>query len=738
MGNCLCGGSDRRVAGFGPGGAFDSSPAIHRWETGSENSFVIRLPSSELLGYFQSSLRDGEAHFGLRVITRPSLRPSPGGRGRALVAAALLSLLLVPPALAADDLESLEQQAIAAAVQRVAPCVVRIETVGGLERVQRVLFGTGPTSGLVVDSQGFIVSSAFNFVNKPASILVRLPDGTRKSARMVAGDHSRKIVLLKIEVDRPLPVPQVAPESEMRVGQWCIALGRTFEDDRPNLSIGILSALGRIWGKAIQTDAAVSPNNYGGPLVDIRGRVLGVLVPMSPQSAEEIAGVDWYDSGIGFAVPLEAIEKVLPRLRQGEDLEAGVAGFHLQSRNLYTGDTAVAACRPNSPADRAGFKAADRIVEIEGRKVSRAVEVKQEISRRYAGQKIRVVALRGQERIDRQIELVSNLEPFQHGFLGILPQRGPSDRPGAVVRYVYPKSPAAEAKIEPGDAVVSLAGKAVAGRDDLLHQMAAMEPGQDAALEIRRGPDTRKVQLKLAAMPEGLPPAELPPAVVPPAVVSPAHADGKPGPQRPKVGVISLRVHEFKNEAWAYVPEGYDPAIPCGVVVWLDGSVVPEQKQRLAQWKALCDRYDLALLVPKAADAAGWSPEEAAYVEKLIGRFRSDYAVDPTRIAVCGREAGASLAYMAAFRSREVVRAVAGIDGATILPPPETEPEHRLAVYAAVAKKSPQAPMIAMALRQLREMKIPATQKDLGEEPRDLTPDELAELARWIDMLDRI
>ena len=212
---------------------------------------------------------------------------------------------------------ALEQKAVAAAVERVAPSVVRIETVGGLERVEKVLFGTGPTTGLVVDPQGYIVSSAFNFVNKPASILVRLPDGTRKPAKLVATDHNRKIVLLKIEVDRPLPVPEAVPEAEMRVGQWCVAVGRTFEDDRPNLAVGILSAVGRIWGKAMQTDAAVSPNNYGGPLVDIRGRVLGVLVPLSPQSADEIAGYEWYDSGIGFAVPLEAIRKMLPQAAQG-------------------------------------------------------------------------------------------------------------------------------------------------------------------------------------------------------------------------------------------------------------------------------------------------------------------------------------------------------------------------------------------------------------------------------------
>ena len=114
-------------------------------------------------------------------------------------------------------------------------------------------------------------------------------------------------------------MPVAVPRNEMTIGQWAIAVGRTFESTKPSLSVGIISALNRIWNKAIQTDAKISPNNYGGPLVDIRGRVLGVLVPMSPMATDELAGIEWYDSGIGFAVPLADIMQVLPRLEKGED-----------------------------------------------------------------------------------------------------------------------------------------------------------------------------------------------------------------------------------------------------------------------------------------------------------------------------------------------------------------------------------------------------------------------------------
>ena len=108
-------------------------------------------------------------------------------------------LLLLLPATPRRRSRLLEQKAVIAAVERVAPSVVRIETVGGLERVEGVAFGTGPTTGWIVDPQGYIISSAFNFSNQPSSILVRLPDGTRKPAKLVATDHSRMIVLLKVE-----------------------------------------------------------------------------------------------------------------------------------------------------------------------------------------------------------------------------------------------------------------------------------------------------------------------------------------------------------------------------------------------------------------------------------------------------------------------------------------------------------------------------------------------------------
>src|SRR5262245_48627245 len=319
---------------------------------------------------------------------------------------------------AQDDLPMREEAAMKAAVDRVAPSVVRIETLGGLETIGEMLVGTGPTTGLVVSNDGYIVSSAFNFIQKPTQILVDLADGTRLPAEVVARDDSRMIVLLKVSAAgladpaKQLSVPQAAPVREMQVGQWAIALGRAFEGQQPNMSDAIISAINRVWGKAIQTDAKISPANYGGPLVDVHGRVLGVLVPMNPMETGEIAGVEWYDSGIGFAVPLEHINRVLARLEKGEDLHPGLLGISLKGGDPFADEPVIAACHPKAPAAEAGLKAGDHITEIDGVKVNSQSELRHQLSPRYAGEKVTVVVLRDKERLERPVELIAKLQPY--------------------------------------------------------------------------------------------------------------------------------------------------------------------------------------------------------------------------------------------------------------------------------------------------------------------------------------
>ncbi|HSG70033.1 MAG TPA: trypsin-like peptidase domain-containing protein, partial [Planctomycetaceae bacterium] len=126
-----------------------------------------------------------------------------------------------------SELAIREEQAFKQAVAFVEPSVVRIQTVGGLDRVGQILTNTGPTTGVVVSEDGYILSSAFNFVSKPASILVEFPDGRRLPAQEIATDRSRMLTLLKIDAQKLTPAVAADADS-VKVGQWAIAVGRTY------------------------------------------------------------------------------------------------------------------------------------------------------------------------------------------------------------------------------------------------------------------------------------------------------------------------------------------------------------------------------------------------------------------------------------------------------------------------------------------------------------------------------
>jgi S1-C subfamily serine protease len=630
----------------------------------------------------------------------------------------------------AQELEEAEEQAIQAAVAAVAPAVVKIETIGGLEVVGKVLVGTGPTTGLVVSEDGYVISSAFNFVQQPSSILVTLPSGRRAAAEIVARDHSRMLVLLKVATDEKLAVPLAAPRGEMAVGQWAIAVGRTYDSPEPSLSVGVLSALNRVWGRAIQTDAKISPANYGGPLVDIRGRVLGVLVPLSPQGQEsEIAGTEWYNSGIGFAVPLEEVFTRLETLKSGKDLHPGLLGISLKSGDIYSLPAEIAACQPGSPAYKAGLKSGDRIVEIDGHPIVRQSQLKHVLGARYATDRVELVAKRGDERIRAEIELVDKLDPYGHPFLGILPMREGA-REGTVVRYVYPRGPASEAGILIGDRITALDGQAMADAAALRLAVANLDPKAAPTLTVIRGGETLSLTVKPGKLPTDIP-GDLTVAIAEPP---------PPPAQAPTTGLIEIKLPEETSTSVAYVPANYHPAVPHGLLVIVPQPGTLDRAAFEACWKPVCEQYGLIVLAPISSKPDKWEPTEADFIRKSLDSVSEQYTIDPLRIATYGYQAGGGMAWLVGLSNRDRVRAICPIDA---LPPartaaPQNDPVNRLAIFWGVAEKSPSAAATKSLINRLDGARIPVTQLPLGEQPRDLSAAEILELGRWLDALDRI
>lgn len=644
---------------------------------------------------------------------------------RIVVFSLIVHVAFVCPTNADDDVAALEEQSMTAAVAKVAPSVVRIETVGGLDRIGEVLLGDGPTTGLIVDPDGFIISSAFNFLRRPSSVLVTLPSGKRTPAKIVARDHSRMLVLLKVETDEVLVVPEAVPVDQMQVGQWAIAVGRSLDERQPNMSVGILSAKDRVWGKAIQCDANISPSNYGGPLVDIQGRVLGLLVPMSPNEHSELAGAEWYDSGIGFAIPLVDINNRLSAMKKGEDVHRGLLGIGLKAGSIYSLKADIVACQVKSPAYEAGLRAGDSIIEVDGRTIGRQAHLKHALGPRYAGDTVHVVVKRGEEQIEVDVTLVESLVPYEHPFLGILPRR---DDESVVVRHVFPESGAAHAGLEVGDKIVQVDDNETADAEALRETLAGYEPGQELQLTFVRGNEEKAVSLALGALPTAIPDSLPPARKRDPVLAAAAIPD-----------FIEIKVTEQPNKCFALIPASYKATVPHGVVVYLRPPGKFDKDKLFARWQTLCEANDLILLAPQPQDSSRWTPTEVEFIKAALDQVISRYSVDKSRLVLYGQEAGGALAYLFAFRNRELARAIVAVDAAmpARLRLPDNDPVYPLAVLTTQAAQSRMAKRIEQVVEQLREMKYPVTLLET-DEARALNDEEVEQVVRWIDSLDRI
>lgn len=264
----------------------------------------------------------------------------------------------------------------------------------------------GPTTGLVFRPDGYILASSFNFVREPALITVTLADGRRLAADLVARDKVRKLALLKIDAGGLTP-PEWVPRDQIEVGQWAVALGLGFGGDSPAVTVGIVSALNRMHGNAIQTDAKLSPANYGGPLCDLQGRVLGICVPMA-QRPGELAGVEFYDAGIGFALPKERVESIAAELLKGRSFYRGWLGIVVDPRSPKA--VVIQNIADPSPLLEVGVIPGDRILRANGEDIRHFGSLVQALYMIPAGELVRLDVERDDAAFSVEVRLARNVD----------------------------------------------------------------------------------------------------------------------------------------------------------------------------------------------------------------------------------------------------------------------------------------------------------------------------------------
>jgi putative serine protease PepD len=228
--------------------------------------------------------------------------------------------------------------------------------------------GEATGTGFVVSQGGLIVTNA-HVVEGATTIAVKVGDGATLPATVVGRDASTDLALLRVDSDETYAPLQLADSSAVQVGDQVYAIGNPYGLDR-TLTSGVVSALQRqitapngfsIDG-AIQTDASINPGNSGGPLLDERGRAIGVNSQILNGSGSAQNG----NVGIGFAVPASTVRTVIAALAADGHVEHAYLG--VQMTETESGDgVQVAAVSPGGPADEAGLQPGDVLLALDGR-----------------------------------------------------------------------------------------------------------------------------------------------------------------------------------------------------------------------------------------------------------------------------------------------------------------------------------------------------------------------------------
>ncbi len=374
-------------------------------------------------------------------------------------------------------------------------------------------------SGFIVNANGFIITNN-HVVENAANIQVKLDDGREVPAKVVGRDAKTDLALLKIDATG-LPVIPLGDSKALQVGEPVMAIGNPFALEQ-TVTTGIVSATGRVIGSGpydnfIQTDASINPGNSGGPLINARGEVIGINTAIFSRGGGSV--------GIGFAVPSSLAKTVITQLADHGTVERGWLGVSIQpltkelAASFKRSDTSgalVSAVMEGSPADKAGVKTGDVIVEFNGKKIPKATDLPGLVADVPVGRDVPMVVVRDgtEQRLNAHI---AKLEDESHakaaaetdgkGKLGLSVQPvtppvarelGLKVKEGVLVRDVVEGGRAAEAGIRAGDVIVEVDRRPVRTIEDFKARLDKQAKDAPVVMLVNRDGQTMYVAIPAA------------------------------------------------------------------------------------------------------------------------------------------------------------------------------------------------------------------------------------------------
>lgn len=370
-------------------------------------------------------------------------------------------------------------------------------------------------SGFIIDADGSILTNN-HVVENAQKIVVKLADDQEYEAKVIGRDPKTDIAIIRINAKTNLTAASLGDSDRLEVGEWVVAIGNPFGLDS-TVTSGIVSAKGRHIGQGpydnfIQTDASINPGNSGGPLINLKGEVIGINTAIFSRSGTNI--------GIGFAIPINLVKELLPQLRGKGKVTRGYLGVLIQKVTPDIADSLgmdkgygalVANVSKDGPAEKAGVKVGDVIVEFDGREIKDSGDLPIIVARTPVDKKVRMKVLRDKKEVLltvsvgelKEEEVVAALP--EKGELGMTVQRltpqiaeslGLEKADGVVVTAVEPGSAADEAGIRRGDVILEVDKKQIRNLDEYRKSIAGIRKGKGVLFLVRRGESTLFLALK--------------------------------------------------------------------------------------------------------------------------------------------------------------------------------------------------------------------------------------------------